>query len=137
MTDFPDELDKSGWDYGAPLGDIKKLTEYWINGFSWLDVQENLNKLPQYTIPISVDGFGTLEIHFVYQESEVKGAIPLLFCHGWPGNFTEVSKILPELVKGEPGHPAFHVVAPSLPNFEFSQGTKKVGRTYTSDPTSH
>ena len=137
LTDFPDELDDSGWDYGAPLDKIKELAKYWNCNFDWPSVEEKLNELPQYTIPISVDGFETLNVHFAYQESEVKGAIPLLFCHGWPGNFTEVSKILPELVKGGPGHPAFHVVAPSLPNFGFSQGTKKVGDTYVSAPLSN
>jgi pimeloyl-ACP methyl ester carboxylesterase len=126
LTDLPDELEDSGWDYGIPLADIKRLTAYWQNGFDWPKTQERLNELPQYTISIDIDGFETLEIHFVYQKSDVSGAIPLLFCHGWPGSFIEVAKILPELVKGSENHPAFHVVSPSLANFGFSQGTKKV-----------
>lgn len=44
-----------------------------------------------------------------------------------PGNFLEVSKILPLLRAGGKDAPAFHVVAPSLPNFGFSSGTKKKG----------
>ena len=129
LTDLPDELEESGWNYGSPLADIKRLKAHWENGFDFSAAQARLNELPQFTIPISVDGFGTLEIHFVHQKSEVKNAIPLLFCHGWPGSFEEVSKILPELVKGGPDHPAFHVVAPSMVNFGFSQGTKKVRST--------
>lgn len=42
-----------------------------------------------------------------------------------PGSFIEVMHILPLLAK--PGGPAFHVVAPSLPNFGFSEGVKKRG----------
>jgi hypothetical protein len=38
--------------------------------------------LPQYTTEIAVDGFGTLNIHFVHKRSQVENAIPLLFVHG-------------------------------------------------------
>lgn len=40
----------------------------------------------------------------------------------------EVEKILPMLTRGgAEGAPAFHVVAPSLPNYGFSEGTRKKG----------
>lgn len=39
-----------------------------------------------------------------------------------PGSFYEVSKILPILADAKGNSPAFHVVAPSLPNFGFSHG---------------
>ena len=38
----------------------------------------------------------------------------------------EVKKLLP-LLKGDDKAPAFHVVAPSLPNFGFSSGVTKMG----------
>ena len=44
-----------------------------------------------------------------------------------PGSFLEVERILPLLTKGGNDTPAFHVVAPSLPNFGFSEGAKKRG----------
>ena len=127
LADFPDELEEAGWDYGVPLADIKRLTAYWHNGYDWRKAEAELNEaLPQFTVDIQVEGFETLKIHFVHQKSEVKGAIPLLFAHGWPGSFDEARKIIPDLVKGGKDSPAFHVVVPSLPNFGFSQGTKKV-----------
>lgn len=43
-----------------------------------------------------------------------------------PGSFIEVSKLLSQL-KGDDQHPAFHVVAPSLPNFGFSSGVTRRG----------
>ena len=45
-----------------------------------------------------------------------------------PGSFVEVQKLLPLLTEGgqDGSHPAFHVVAPSLPNFGFSGGVGKV-----------
>ena len=65
-------------------------------------------------------------MHFIHQKSDVKGAIPLLFVHGWPGSVLEVTKMLP-LLKGGDGKPAFHVVAPSLPSV--LQDSKKVYQT--------
>ena len=44
-----------------------------------------------------------------------------------PGSFLEVERILSLLTKGGKETPAFHVVAPSLPNFGFSEGPKKRG----------
>lgn len=43
-----------------------------------------------------------------------------------PGSFLEVSKILPLLTRSAEG-PSFHVVAPSLPNFGFSERITKKG----------
>lgn len=81
----------------------------------------------------------------MHQPSPVKDAVPLLFSHGCkynssivdcetaqrltrlgPGSFVEVSKLLP-LLKGGNETPAFHVVAPSLPNFGFSGGVTRRG----------
>ncbi|MCJ1290298.1 hypothetical protein MMC34_001834 [Xylographa carneopallida] len=46
-----------------------------------------------------------------------------------PGNFLEVTKLLPLLAAPGSGKstPAFHIVAPSIPGFGFSEGTKKKG----------
>ncbi|KAL8801825.1 MAG: hypothetical protein Q9223_006878, partial [Gallowayella weberi] len=81
-TTFPDELDEAGWDLGAPLADIKRLTKYWQEKYDWRKAEAAINQLPNYKIPIDIDRYGTLDIHFVHQKSPVEGAIPLLFCHG-------------------------------------------------------
>lgn len=47
--------------------------------------------------------------------------------HAGPGSFIEVLKVLPLLTRRDGNHPAFHVVAPSLPNYGFSQGVSKRG----------
>jgi len=105
--------------------DIKRLASYWATTYDWRATEAQLNRLPHFKTKVQVDGFGDLDIHFLHQKSEVKGAIPLLFVHGWPGSWIEVTKMLP-LLKGGDGKPAFHVVAPSLPNYCFSEGVKKV-----------
>jgi len=124
---FPDELEHAGWDYGAPLRDVKRLAYYWRSGFDWKAQEARINKtLPQFTTKIHIDGFDELDIHFVHQRSPVLGAIPLLFVHGWPGSFLEVAKLLP-LLHGSATAPAFSVVAPSLPNFGFSSAVRQKG----------
>jgi hypothetical protein len=81
LTDFPDELENSGWDFGAPLADIKRLVELWKT-WDWRDAETRINTLPQFHTGIEVKGFGTLDVHFVHQRSKTKNAIPLLFVHG-------------------------------------------------------
>lgn len=82
LARLPDELDGAGWDYGASLADIKRLSEYWKTSFDWRKAERKINELPQFTTDIEVDGFGSLNIHFVHQKSEVANAVPLLFVHG-------------------------------------------------------
>ncbi|KAJ7062249.1 Alpha/Beta hydrolase protein [Mycena amicta] len=128
LVRFPDELDDAGWDYGVPLADIQRLVARWQNGFDWRAQETKINEeLPQFTRDIDVVGHGTLNVHYVHKKSERVDAIPLLFVHGWPGNFLEVRKILPLLVDAPPEHPTFHVVALSLPGYGFSEAPKKKG----------
>ena len=146
---FPDELSDAGWDYGVPLSDVKRLVNKWRDDYDWRAHERELNKLPMFTRDIEVEGFGVLNIHYVHQRSGVESAIPLLFVHGctWmvifvpeasfaglicvssigPGSFIEVTKMLPLLTATEPGHPSFHVVAPSLPGFAWSEAVSKPG----------
>ena len=79
---FPDELDHAGWDHGAPLADVKRLATYWKENFDWRKQEAKLNALPNFKTAVQVDGFESLDIHFVHQRSNVEGAIPLLFSHG-------------------------------------------------------
>ncbi|PHH60509.1 hypothetical protein CDD81_1599 [Ophiocordyceps australis] len=125
---FPETVDFSDdWEYGAPQSHVQRLAKYWKDGFDWRAQEARLNAaLPQFTTEIDIDGFGPLRVHLVHKESSRPGSIPLLFCHGWPGSFIEVVKVLPLLVDPAEG-PSFHVVAPSLPNFGFSHVVKKRG----------
>ena len=53
-------------------------------------------------------------------------AVRSLIVNLGPGSFIEVTKLLP-MLKGGADSPAFHVVAPSLPNFGFSSGVTRRG----------
>jgi len=123
---LPDEVNGNKWAYGVPLCDIKRLVSRWQDGYDWRKQESKLNTLPMFTRAIAVDGFGELNVHYVHQWSAVEGAIPLLFVHGWPGSFLEVTKILPLLTMANSAdHPSFHVVAPSLPGFAWSEGVSE------------
>ncbi|KAK5082328.1 hypothetical protein LTR05_007474 [Lithohypha guttulata] len=124
---FPDELPDSGWDMGTPLSDIERIAKHWASKFDFQQAAAQLNELPQFKTKIDCEGFDPLSIHFVHLRSDNPNAIPLFFSHGWPGSFFEVYKIARQLTRSDNGGPCFHVVAPSLPNFGFSDGVKKRG----------
>ncbi|KAI9455714.1 hypothetical protein BJY52DRAFT_1121725 [Lactarius psammicola] len=48
------------------------------------------------------------------------------WCAG-PGSFLQVTKVLPFLMVVSTDHPSFHVVAPSLPGYKWSDGVVEKG----------
>jgi hypothetical protein len=97
------------------VGEVKRLVDHWTNRYDWRKHEHQVNQLQQFTLPLDVEDFETLKLHFVHKKSHQLDAIPLLFVHGWPGHFSEVSKLLPLLIDPPTDKPAFHVVAPSIP----------------------
>jgi pimeloyl-ACP methyl ester carboxylesterase len=110
---------------GTPVSEVERLKNHWLNNYDWRTHEAKINELPQFTMPIDVDDFGEMTIHFVHKRSSAENAIPLIFIHGWPGSFHEVQKILPLLTDPPTGEQAFHVVAPrsaNLPSREVTYG---------------
>ena len=101
---------------------MEDTISYWRDHYSWRNEEKRLNSMPQYITSIEVDDFEPIDLHFVHSLSSSSNAIPLLFVHGWPGSFQEVSKALPKLNAA-----GFHVVAPSLPGFGWSSCPNKAG----------
>ena len=125
QTRWPSEVADSGWQYGSNLAYLQELCEYWRTGFDWPARQAELNRMPQFTTRVSADGVEDYTVHFVHQQGVGPDPFPIVFTHGWPGSFFEVSKILGPLTDpaahgGDPAD-AFTVVAPSLPGYGFSQ----------------
>jgi len=100
---------------------VKRLTEHWKTRYDWRKTEAKLNELPNFKTSVHVDAFEPIDLHFLHQPSSDKAAIPLLFCHGWPGSYVEVVKIMRMLSDSSSGV-SFHIVAPSLPNFAWSAG---------------
>jgi pimeloyl-ACP methyl ester carboxylesterase len=125
-TRFPDEIEKSDWDYGTNLTYLKDLVTYWRTTFDWREQERRLNRMPQFKT--TIDG---IDLHFVHQRASRADATPLVFIHGWPGSIVEVTKIIGPLTDpvAHGGRPedAFHVVAISLPGYGFSGKPRQPG----------
>ncbi|KAJ3578863.1 hypothetical protein NPX13_g1702 [Xylaria arbuscula] len=127
-TRFPTELEGVGNTMGAPLADVKRIATYWAEKYDWRVAEAKLNEIPHFTTTLQAEGFEPLSVHFMHVRSSRKDAIPLIFVHGWPGSFLEATKILKPLSEpSDASQPAFHVVAPSLPGYGFSEASKKPG----------
>lgn len=94
---------------------INELVDFWRGSYDWRKEEARLNQYPQFRTPIAVHGFGELDVHFVHARSSKPNPIPLLFLHGWPGNFSEIYKAIPSL-----NDAGFDVVSPSLPGYGFT-----------------
>src|SRR5581483_7626383 len=88
-TRFPSFVRDAGWDYGMNPEYQRELIDYWLHRYDWRAAEAALNTMPQYIT--SVDG---QELHFVHARGKGPNPFPLLFSHGWPGSFWEVSKII-------------------------------------------
>jgi microsomal epoxide hydrolase len=106
-----------GWEHGANLAYMERLRTHWLERFDWPATVAHLNRLPQVRVPL--DGAPTL--HCVHLRSPRSDAVPLLIAHGWPGSTFEFDSIYERLADPEDADvPAFHVVAPSLPGYAWS-----------------
>lgn len=104
------------WTQGPPLADIAELVAHWRTAYDWRVFERRLNEIGQYRTV--VDGLG---IHFLYRRSTRPDAVPLVMTHGWPGSVAEFVDVIDELAEPQDAEtPAFHVVAPSLPGFGYS-----------------
>lgn len=125
-TRWPDQIEKTGWEYGVNVDYMKELIEYWRKEYDWREHERSLNEIPQFKTRI--DG---IDLHFLHARSPHADAQPLVLVHGWPGSVYEFYKIIPMLTEPEKhggrAEDAFHVVCPSLPGFGFSVMPKERG----------
>ena len=120
---LPDQdVPNEDWAYGSELGYVRELVSHWIDKYDWRETERYLNGgmgcgAAHWTLQLPVEDGNpgsNLRVHFV--SAGDKTGVPLLLLHGWPGSFFEFHRILPLLVDM-----GFHVVAPSLPGYGFSE----------------
>lgn len=125
-TRFPSKETVPDWSQGAPLTEFRELVEYWQKNYDWRRCESTLNGFPQYRT--TIDGLG---IHFLHVRSPHPDAMPLIITHGWPGSVIEFFAIIGPLTNptahGGRAEDAFHVIAPSLPGFAFSDQPSQRG----------
>lgn len=139
LARYPEELTDIGddnWSQGAKVKTVKRLAEYWSNGYDWraeevywqvllylgpwlTRYQARINaEFKQFKVKIDVPGYGPQIFHYAHQTSPRPNAIPLLFVQGWPGSFLEARKLIEPLTNpSDPSKQAFHLVVPSIPGF--------------------
>ena len=126
QTRFPDQIDGTGWDYGIPVAYLAELVAYWRDEYDWRSQEARLNELEHFRT--TIDG---QSIHFIHARSPHEDALPLLMTHGWPGSVVEFLDVIPRLTHPEDhggnAADAFHVIAPSLPGYGFSEPTRARG----------
>ena len=130
---FFEEPENAGWLHGANRDYMERLRTHWLENFDWPAAVAHLNRHPQVRVNIG-DGF---HLHAIHRRSSRADAQPLLIAHGWPGSILEFDAIIERLAEPEdPAQPAFHVVAPSLPGYAWSDkpknptGPRGVARLY-------
>jgi pimeloyl-ACP methyl ester carboxylesterase len=125
--EWPEAPEGAGWAYGANPEYLKELSAYWVKDFDWRSAEKALNRFPQFTAAVAVEG-ETIPLHFVHERSSGPDPVPLLLLHGWPGSFFEFLHIVERLA--HPGRfgiagRGFHVIVPSLAGYGFSGKPKK------------
>ncbi|MBV9953007.1 MAG: epoxide hydrolase [Acidimicrobiia bacterium] len=125
-TRWPEAETVDDWSQGIPLSYTKELCGYWADTYDWRAREAALNRFPQFRT--EVDGLG---VHFLHVRSPHEDALPLVLSHGWPGSVVEFHKVIEPLTDptahGGDAADAFHVVAPSLPGYGFSDKPTEPG----------
>ena len=114
-TRWPDAETVEDWSQGIPLSYMRRLCRYWAEDYDWRVTEARINAVPQFRT--EMDGLG---LHFLHARSQHDGALPLLLTHGWPGSIVEFLDVLGPLTDPPDPADAFHVVAPTLPGYGFS-----------------
>jgi pimeloyl-ACP methyl ester carboxylesterase len=124
-TRWPEAETVDDWSQGVPLAYAKELCGYWADGYDF-GLADRVNAFPGYRTEI--DGLG---VHFLHVRSPEPDALPLVITHGWPGSVVELLKVLGPLTDpaahGGDRADAFHVVAPSLPGYGWSDKPSSTG----------
>ncbi|MFJ8137240.1 epoxide hydrolase family protein [Streptomyces sp. NPDC096013] len=109
----------AGWRAGTDADELRRLAEYWADGYDWRAHETAINALPSHFADID----GTT-VHYLRFDAEHEGALPLVLTNGWPSTFYELVELArrlsaPSRHGGDP-RDAFTVIVPSLPGFTFS-----------------
>jgi pimeloyl-ACP methyl ester carboxylesterase len=117
-TRWPERETVDDWSQGVPLAYVQELCAHWADGYDF-GFADRVNAFPQFRT--EVDGLG---IHFLHVRSPEPDALPLVVTHGWPGSVVELLDVIGPLADpaahGGDRADAFHVVAPSLPGYGWS-----------------
>jgi epoxide hydrolase len=125
-TRWPEKETVNDWSQGVPLAEMRALVDYWRDEYDWRRAEAALSRFPQFRTEI--DGLG---IHFIHTRSRHPDALPIMLTHGWPSTVQLFREVIDPLTDptahGGRAEDAFHVIAPSLPGFGFSDKPTEPG----------
>ncbi|KAL8850522.1 MAG: hypothetical protein Q9221_004570 [Calogaya cf. arnoldii] len=132
LARFPEEqigVGDDDWSQGAKVKVVKRLADYWSNGYNWRAEEARINaEFNQFKVEVDIPSYGPQVLHYAHQTSPRSNAIPLLFVQGWPGSFLEARKIIEPLTNPpDASTQAFHVIVPSIPGFGPGDAPQKSG----------
>lgn len=120
---WPDQETVGDGSQGLPLARARWLVEHWSTRYDWRRFEALLNGLGHY-----VTNVGGIDVHFLHVQSPHPDATPVILTHGWPGSFVEFIRAIGPLTDpttfGGEASDAFHVVAPCMPGFGFSESPR-------------
>ena len=124
-TRWPERETVDDWSQGMPLAYAQELCRYWADDYDF-GLADRINRFPQFRTEI--DGLG---VHFLHVQSPEPDALPLVLTHGWPGSVVEFLEVIgpltdPRRHRADPAD-AFHLVAPSLPGYGWSDKPSRSG----------
>jgi len=128
----PERVD-TGWEFGVPGKELRRLAIYWADGFDFSAHERAINRQPHFRTEI--DG---VDIHFIHRRGSGPNPLPLVLTHGWPWTFWDFAKVIEPLADpgrygGDPAD-AFDVIVPALPGYPLSAAPKRsVGFVETAD----
>ena len=127
-TRWLSEVPGSDWLYGIDLEFTRDLVSYWTDDFDWRRIESQLNEFPQFRTSLTAWNGESLGIHLIHRRSPRSDARPLMIQHGWPSTVYDFHKVIDDLAEpSDPDAPAFHVIAPSLPGYGWSDIPAKAG----------
>ncbi|KAL3082866.1 hypothetical protein niasHS_010668 [Heterodera schachtii] len=127
--------DVHDFEYGFPIGELMEWRDRWMNEYDWREAEKKLNAMGDH-FRTQIEG---LQIHFIRSRpadpSVYKRVVPILLCHGWPGNVFEFHKLVPLLTSPRSNsirnisssEVAFEVIIPSIPGYGWSEQPHKRG----------
>ncbi|ARC56890.1 hypothetical protein AS850_07340 [Frondihabitans sp. 762G35] len=132
-TRWPKPWPTVGWEAGTDAAVLRRLSEYWADGYDWRAHERELAALPSHIAEVA-----GAPLHYLLFEAETPGALPIVLTNGWPSTFYELVSLArrlstPSEFGGRP-EDAFTVVVPSIPGFALTpQRESLVAPVHTHD----
>ncbi|MET0694515.1 MAG: epoxide hydrolase N-terminal domain-containing protein, partial [Propionibacteriaceae bacterium] len=81
-TRWAKPLPVPSWQAGTDGAELKRLVQYWADGYDWRTHEAAINALPSRFADIN----GTV-VHYLRFDGEREGALPIVLTNGWPSSF--------------------------------------------------